>query len=44
MQNRILIIDDDQGTRLILQNFLDNAGYSVLEAEDGETGIEKAVF
>ncbi|MDH3360187.1 MAG: response regulator [Desulfobulbaceae bacterium] len=44
MQDRILIIDDDQANRLILQDILDRSGYSVLEAEDGETGIKRAVF
>ena len=44
MRNRILIIDDDQDVRNILQSFLSGAGYTVLEAEDGESGLEMAVL
>lgn len=44
MLNRILIIDDDQDVRNILQSFLSGAGYTVLEAEDGESGLEMAVL
>jgi|GEM_PF-1114791 len=43
MQNRILIIDDDQDVRELLRKFLQEAGYSVSTAENGETGIEHAV-
>ena len=44
MQNKILIIDDEQDTRAILQKILSSAGYSVSEAESGETGMEMAAL
>ena len=40
MHNKILIIDDDQEIRVMLQKILSTAGYSVYEAEDGETGLQ----
>ena len=36
---RILIIDDDSGVRLFIRNCLEQAGYNVLEADNGNTGI-----
>lgn len=39
---RILVIDDDETTRRIVSAFLTNAGYQILEAADGQTGL--AVF
>ena len=39
--NRILIIDDHEGSRLLLRTLLKNGGYRVLEAVDGVDGLEK---
>ncbi|MCX7966631.1 MAG: response regulator [Syntrophorhabdaceae bacterium] len=38
---KILIIDDSALARRVLKNILLEAGYEVIEAEDGITGIEK---
>jgi DNA-binding response OmpR family regulator len=37
---RVLVIDDDASIRLVLQRNLEYAGFEVLTAEDGATGIE----
>jgi len=39
---RILIIDDDAGLRKSLGMILSDAGYEVLQAEDGRAGLEAA--
>lgn len=39
---KILVIDDDRFNRTFARDALENAGYAVIEAEDGEQGIEKA--
>ncbi|WP_199248263.1 diguanylate cyclase [[Phormidium] sp. ETS-05] len=39
---KILIIEDDLTTRLILKQSLYNAGHEVIIAETGESGLEKA--
>jgi CheY-like chemotaxis protein len=39
---RILVIEDDKGTREIYAQVLKQAGYSVEIAEDGEMGLFKA--
>ena len=39
---RILIIDDDAGLRKSLSLILDDAGYDVVQAEDGQAGLETA--
>ena len=36
---RILVIDDVSEVRLFIRNCLEEAGYSVLEADNGNTGI-----
>jgi DNA-binding response OmpR family regulator len=36
---RILVIDDDPEIRVILRQMLERAGYSVLDAPDGNVGI-----
>lgn len=36
----VLTIDDDQAVRESLANFLEDFGYNVLQAEDGEHGLE----
>lgn len=38
-KNTLLIIDDEPGFRRIYRDVLENDGYSVLEAEDGEKGL-----
>ena len=44
MQNRhnILIIDDEQGIRVTLAEILEDDGYNVVVAADGEKGIAAA--
>lgn len=37
---RVLIIDDHATTRLLCKKFLQNAGYDVIEAENGRKGVE----
>jgi phosphoserine phosphatase RsbU/P len=36
----VLVIDDDALMRMTLKAYLEDSGYSVVEAEDGEQGIE----
>ena len=36
----ILIVEDEEAQRLILQHNLEEAGYEVISAADGETGVE----
>lgn len=40
MNEKILIIDDDESIRQTLTNFLKKLGYKVFPAEDGKTGLE----
>jgi two-component system chemotaxis response regulator CheY len=40
-KGRILIIDDEVEIRDILRMHLESAGYTVIEAQDGEEGIKK---
>ena len=42
MAEKILVVDDDQYIRLILQKRFAAKGYTVLVAEDGERGLEVA--
>ncbi|MGA1825931.1 MAG: response regulator [bacterium] len=37
----ILLIDDDLGMRTVLKDILEDSGYMVTTAEDGESAIEK---
>ena len=39
----ILLIDDDDDFRASVRAVLENEGYSVLEADSGETGLQKVV-
>jgi len=41
MKRRILVIDDEQGVRDTIRIQLESGGFEVVEAEDGEKGIEK---
>ena len=40
---KILIIDDEKSIRLALKDILDNEGYQVDLAEDGKSGLQKAM-
>ena len=40
VNNGILIVDDEQRMRKLIKDFLATKGYSILEAEDGEKGLE----
>ena len=42
MANKILIVDDDPGIRLLLSKFLQKEGFNVIVAEDGLIGVEQA--
>jgi len=37
---RILVVDDDEQVREILRMWLEKAGFTVYEAEDGKGGVE----
>jgi CheY-like chemotaxis protein len=41
-RKHILVIDDDLGIRVLLTKLLENAGYSVGTAEEGQSGMESA--
>lgn len=40
INNSILIVDDEQRMRKLIKDFLAVKGYTILEAEDGEKGLE----
>jgi CheY-like chemotaxis protein/KaiC/GvpD/RAD55 family RecA-like ATPase len=40
--DRILVVDDEQSIRRLVKTVLTNAGYEVIEASDGEQGLERA--
>ena len=42
MRKQVLIIEDDEDTRIIYSLILKQAGYEVYEARDGETGLRAA--
>jgi len=42
-KKKILVIDDDDNLRLALSDKLAMEGFSVLEAENGKKGLEKAL-
>ena len=37
---RILIIDDDQSTRLVLRKIMAEEGYEIIEASNGQEGLQ----
>lgn len=39
-KGRILVIDDEQPARMMMMDFLEDAGYETLEAENGQRGLE----
>jgi len=41
-KNTILIVDDEKDIRLLLQEFLENNGFTVLVAEDGQQALKLA--
>ena len=42
MSKRVLVVDDHPDNRQILRVLLDNAGYQMIEAEDGEGALAAA--
>ncbi|MDP2170225.1 MAG: diguanylate cyclase [Rhodocyclaceae bacterium] len=40
---RVLVVDDDNGSRTLLRTILVQAGYTVFEAADGREGFDKAL-
>ncbi|MBZ0157281.1 MAG: response regulator [Alphaproteobacteria bacterium] len=42
MTKRILVVEDNQKNRVLLRDLLMYHGYEVIEAENGEEGIQKA--
>jgi len=42
VSRKILITDDEQSNRKLFRAILEPAGYKVIEAEDGEQGIQLA--
>lgn len=41
--NRILVVDDEERIRRLLRLYLEKEGYSIEEAEDGGTALQKAI-
>ena len=41
MEHTIMLVDDEEGLRQVLRLYLENAGYQVLEAENGQEALEK---
>lgn len=42
MNKRILVVEDTEDNRQILRDLLTNAGFDLLEAIDGEAGVQMA--
>ncbi len=42
MSKRILVIEDTEDNRRILRDLLTNAGFELIEASDGESGVAMA--
>ncbi len=40
MNKKIVVVDDEDGLRLVVVKILENAGYCVFEAADGDYGLE----
>ncbi len=40
--SKILVVDDSEVVRMQVTRILTNAGYEILQAEDGEMGVEVA--
>jgi len=43
MSKRILVVEDEEDNRKILRDLLTNAGFEMIEAEDGEKGVAAAI-
>ena len=43
MTKRILVVEDQEDNRRILRDLLASAGYTTMEAEDGEAGVAAAM-
>jgi two-component system cell cycle response regulator DivK len=43
MSKRILVIEDEEDNRKIVRDLLTNAGFEMIEAEDGEKGVAAAL-
>jgi two-component system cell cycle response regulator DivK len=43
VKGRVLIVEDQEDLRDVLRMALEGAGYSVIEAQNGREGVEKAV-
>jgi two-component system cell cycle response regulator DivK len=43
MTKRILVVEDQADNLQILRDLLSNAGYEMIEAQDGEAGVRTAV-
>ena len=43
MSHRILLVEDEEGLRITLQDRLSGEGYEVEIAEDGRVGFDRAV-
>ena len=43
MNERILLVEDEEALRMTLSDRLKSEGYTVEQAEDGETGYQKAI-
>ncbi len=41
MAQRILVVDDDRSIVKVLRGYLEQAGYQVLTAGDGETALSR---
>jgi len=41
---KVLVVEDDEDARFLMRLELERLGYLVLEAQDGEKGVEMAVF
>jgi two-component system cell cycle response regulator DivK len=41
--NRILVVEDHADNRQIVRDLLTNAGFEMIEAEDGEKGVAAAI-
>ncbi|MBI2932891.1 MAG: response regulator [Planctomycetes bacterium] len=42
-KRRVLVIDDDENIRRIIRHFLEQAGFEVYTAPDGDAGLKSAV-
>ena len=42
MTQRILVIEDQEDNRIILRDLLNSAGFEVIEALDGQAGVDMA--